>query len=210
MVDFSVPTKNLIGPQTLADGAQVVPRGERTGATVTQDAHGRYTEAVKRGNVFIAHNVAAQAVSVALATTYTGLVLSNPLGSGKDLYLMAAQFAISVAEVAIATQHLIGGYSATTAVTHTTPLAAPGIQNAYLGAGNAPVGKVDSAATIPTPGYLLPLRSGFTAGALGGPGMGQIADLGGLIIIPPGGFVAIGALTSVTGFGALVWEEQPV
>jgi hypothetical protein len=40
--------------------------------------------------------------------------------------------------------------------------------------------------------------------------MGQIADLGGLIIIPPGGFVAIGALTAVTGFGALVWEEQPI
>lgn len=202
--------KLAVGPQVLADGAQVLPRGGRTGEVSTADAHGRYMEAVKRGNVFIAHNVAAQAVSVALATTYTGLVLSNPLGSGKDLVLLGAQFAITVAEVAIASQHLIGGYSATTSVTHTTPLAAPGIQNAYLGGGNAPVGKVDSAATIPTPNYLLPLRSGFTAGALGGPGMGLIVDLGGLIIVPPGGFVAIGALTAVTGFGALVWEEQPV
>lgn len=209
MVD-SPYLKLAVGPQVLADGASPVPRGGRTGATITADGHGRYYEAVKRGNVFVAHNVAAQAVSVALATTYTGLCLSNPLGSGKDLILYMAQFAISVAEVAIATQHLIGGYSATTAVTHTTPLAAPGIQNAYLGAGNASIAKVDSAATIPTPGYLLPLRSGFTAGALGGPGMGQLADMGGIITVPPGGFVAIGALTAITGFGALVWEEQPI
>jgi hypothetical protein len=202
--------KLAVGPQVLADGASPLPRGGRTGEVSVADAHGRYNEAVKRGNVYIAHNVAAQAVSVALATTYTGLCLSNPLGSGKDLILLAAQFAITVAEVAIASQHLIGGYSATTSVTHTTPLAAPGIQNAYLGGGNAPVGKVDSSATIPTPGYLLPLRSGFTAGALGGPAMGQIVDLGGLIIVPPGGFIAIGALTAITGFGALVWEEQPI
>lgn len=203
-------TKLAVGPQVLADGASIIPRGGRSGETSVADAHGRYMESTKRGNVFIAHNVGAQAVSVALNTTYTGLCLSNPLGSGKDLILLAAQFAISVAEVAIATQHLIGGFSATASVTHTTPLAAPGIQNAYLGSGNAPVAKVDSAATIPTPAYILPLRSGFTAGALGGPGMGQIADLGGLILIPPGGFICIGALTAVTGFGCMVWEEQPV
>lgn len=209
MADF-LPTNKAVqvGVQAVADGAQIVPRGGRSGETSVADAHGRYMEAVKRGNVYIAHNVAAQAVSVALATTYTGLVLSNPVGSGKDLVLLGAQFAISVAEVAVASQHLIGGWSAT-AVTHTTPLAAPGIQNAYLG-GPSGVAKVDSAATIPTPNYILPLRSGFTAGALGGPGMGQIADLGGLIIVPPGGFIAIGALTAVTGFGALIWEETPV
>lgn len=198
-----------VGPQKNADGSKNILRADRTGAQIVADGHGRYTEAVLRGNVFIAHNVAAQAVSVGLATTYTGLMLSNPHGSGKLLALLAAQFAISVAEVAIATQHLIGGVSQT-GVTHTTPLAAPGIQNAYLGGGAGAVGKVDSAATIPTPGYIAALRSGFTAGALGGPGMGQLADLGGLIIIPPGGFVGIGALTAITGFGMLVWEELDI
>jgi len=198
-----------VGPQVLADGSTNVGRSGRTGEQVVTDAHGRYYEAVKRGNVYIAHNVAAQAVSVALATTYTGLMLSNPLGSGKDLVLLQAQFAISVAEAAIATQHLIGGWSAT-AVTHTTPLAAPGIQNAYLNGNSNSVAKVDSAATIPTPAYLVALRAGFTAAALGGPGMGSVADLGGVLVIPPGGFVGIGALTAVTGFGYLAWEEIPI
>lgn len=198
-----------VGFKALTDGANAIGRGGRSGELITADAHGRYQEAATRGNVFLAHNVAAQAVSVALATTYTGLCLSNPLGSGKNLALLAAQFAISVAEVAIASQHLIGGFSATTAVTHTTPLAAPGIQSTFLNGVAQSIAKADSAATIPTPGYLLPLRSGFTAGALGGPGMGSLIDLGGLIIIPPGGFIAIGALTAITGFGALVWEEIP-
>lgn len=206
---FSTEKYLKVGAQAVADGTNIVPRGGRTGEASVADAHGRYMQSVKSGNVFIAHNVAAQAVSVALATTYTGLMLSNPAGSGKDLILLAAQFALSVAEAAIASQHLIGGWSAT-AVTHTTPLAAPGIQNAYLGGGNGSIAKVDSAATIPTPGYIAALRSGFTAGALGGPGMGQLVDLGGLIIVPPGGFIGIGALTAVTGFGCLIWEEQPI
>lgn len=196
----------VVGPRKLNDGTKATGRSTRTGEQAVSDAHARYMEAVLRGSVFLAHNVAAQAVSVALATTYTGLVLCNPLGSGKNLVLLAAQFAVSVAEVAIASQHLIGGWSAT-AVTHTTPLAAPGIQNALLGGGQNSVAKVDSAATIPTPNYLLPIRSGFTAGALGGPGMGALIDLGGLLILKPGAFAAIGALTALTGFGGLVWEE---
>lgn len=195
-----------VGPQKTSDGSSIVARGGRTGETMTADTHGRYMEAVLRGNVFIASNVAAQAVSVALTTTYTGLCLSNPLGSGKNLVLLGVQYAITVAEVAVASQHLIGAFSPT-AVTHTTPLAAPGIQNAFIGAGNASIAKVDSAATIPTPNYLFSLRSGFTAGALGGPGMGAWVDLGGSIILPPSSFVAIGALTAITGFGSMIWEE---
>ncbi len=209
MAEF-VPTNktNQVGPVAVANGAQTIPRAGRTGETSVADAHGRYMEAVKQGNVYIAHNVAAQAVSVGLATTYTGLMLSNPANSGKDLVLYGAQLVLSVAEVAAASHHLIGGWSAT-AVTHTTPLAAPGVQNAYLG-GPTGVAKVDSAATIPTPNYILALRSAFTAGAFGGPGMGQIVDLGGLIIVPPGGFIGIGALTAVTGFGCLIWEEVAI
>jgi len=200
-------TEFKVGQQLLTPGAKSIGRGGRSGEQIVADGHGRYQEAVLGGNVFYAHNVAAQAVSVALATAYTGLCLSNPMGSGKNLVLLAAQFAITVAEAAIASQHLIGGYS-TTAVTHTTPLAAPGIQSALLNGQSNSIAKVDSSATIPTPGYIWPLRAGFTAAALGGPSLGAF-DYGGLFVIPPGGFIAIGALTAVTGFGAFAWEEVP-
>lgn len=180
---------------------------DRLGGGLISHAAARYANLAQSGNLFTAHNVAAQAVSVALATTYTGLVISNPIGSGKNLVMVGAGFALSVAPAAIASLHLLNGFSGTTNVTHTTPLAAPGIQNALIGLGNAPTAKADSAATIPTPGYGLPLMGGFTAAAL--PGSTKVwLDLAGLQVIPPGGFIAIGALTAVTGFGAFAWYEQ--
>ncbi len=196
-----------VGPQKNADGSNNVGRSGRTGEQVVADAHGRYMEATLRGNVFTASNVAAQAVSVALTTTYTGLCLSNPAGNTKNLALLAGQYAITVAEAAIASQHLIAGYSAAGIVTHTTALAAPGIQNAIINGNVNSTARVDSAATIVNPYYLMPIRAGFTAAALGGPGMGALVDFGGMFIIPPGGWIAWGALTAITGFGGFVWEE---
>ena len=182
------------------------------GASRTSDAHGRYMNAALEGRLFTASNVAAQAVSVALTTTYTGLCISNPAGSGKILALLGCQYALSVAPAAIASLHLIAGYSAAGIVTHTTPLAAPGIQSAIINGGGFSANsaaKVDSAATIVNPYYLMPIGSGFTAAALYATTPSMI-DLGGWPIIPPGGWVAFGALTAVTGFGGFLWEELPL
>jgi hypothetical protein len=197
------------GPVFSADGTVNPGRATKTGALVVADAHGRYQEAAMRGKLFLASNVAAQAISVALATTYTGLCISNPLGNTKNLVMLGCQYALTVAPVAIASLHLIGGYSATANVAHTTPLAAPGIQNALLGTGPQATAKADSAATIVNPGYVLPLVSGFTAGAL--PSMTPLwIDLAGLIVLPPGAWLAIGALTAVTGFAGFAWEEVDI
>jgi hypothetical protein len=83
-----------VGVAPSADGSVIPQRAAKTGETIVSDAHGKYYEAVSRGDVFIAHNVAAQAVSVALATTYTGLVLSNPIGNTKNYALLCAMFAL--------------------------------------------------------------------------------------------------------------------
>lgn len=190
-----------VGPVAKSDGSYSTVRIDKTGSMVFQNSHGEYYEAVSRGAVFSATNQAAQAVSVALATTYTGLCLSNPVNSGKNLSLIAASYALSVAPAGIASLHLIGNVS-TTNVTHTaavTPMC--NFLNTVT-----PTGKVDSQATIPTPVYLMPLIGGFTAGALPSSPVVYV-DLRGLFVIPPGGFIAIGALTAVTGFGGLVWEE---
>lgn len=199
-------SEGTVGPIAAADGALLSTRFDKSRATVITDAHARYAEAARRGNLFVAHNVAAGAVSVALATTYTGLAVSNPLGNTKNAELLGVGFALTVAPAAIASLHLIGGYSATSAVAHTTPLASPGIQNALLGTGAASSMKADSAATVVNPGYLLPLMGGFTAAALPSSPMVWF-DIAGLIVLPPGAWAAIGALTAVTGFAALAWEE---
>jgi len=181
-----------------------------TGAQRVTDAHGKNFEAVRQGNVYVATNVAAQAISVALATTYTGLCISNPLGNTKNLSIISAAYALTVAPAAIASLHLLAGFSSSTNVTHTTPLAAPGIQCALInGSSNAASAKVDSAATIVNPGYLWPLVSGFTAAALPSHSLSWV-NIDGLFVIQPGGWIAIGALTAVTGFGGLAWEEVPI
>jgi len=198
-----------VGPTYGGSGTASPFRGDITGAQIVSDAHGRYAEASRRGSLFIAHNTAAQAVSVALATVYTGLCISNPLGSKVNLELVGAGFCLTVAPAAIASLHIIGGASPNTQVVHTTPLAAPGIQSMPLGNQAKSSANADAAATIPTPGYIWPLKGGFTAAALPAPAV-EWVDVAGIITVGPGGFVCIGALTAVTGFGAFAWEEVPI
>lgn len=194
------------GFQNLSQGSTPkVLNVSRQGDLAIQQGGADYQEAALRGTLFNASNTAAQAVSVALATTYTGLCLSNPPNSKFNLVLLGCNYALSVAPAAISSLHLIAGYS-TTEVTHTTPGT---IKSNIIGGIADSVAKVDTAATISTPTYLISLGSGFTAAALYGTTPSWI-DLKGQFIIPPGGFVAIGALTAVTGFGSFTWAEIPI
>ena len=197
-----------VGPQDISDGQGAPFRGTSEGGLVTSDILGKYGELSSRKLLFVAANVAAKATSVALTTTYTGLCVSNPAGSGKNLIMLGFQYAISVAEASIATQHLIAGYSSAGVVTHTVALPSPGIQNCFINGASDSVANADTECTIVNPFYLMPIRGGFTAGALGGPGTGNWIDLNGMFTIPPGGWIANGSLTATTGFAAFVWTER--
>jgi hypothetical protein len=74
-----------VGPQQLSDGVSALPRLGKLGDQIVTELHPRYYEQTYRGAMFSAANQSAQAVSVALATTYTGLCLYNPVNSGKNL-----------------------------------------------------------------------------------------------------------------------------
>src|SRR3990167_1809891 len=87
-----------VGPVSAADNTTISMRGTKEGAVVTSSILGKYGELARRGLMFSAANVAAKATSVALTTTYTGLCISNPAGSGKNLVMLGFQYAISVAE----------------------------------------------------------------------------------------------------------------
>lgn len=196
------------GVQAAGDSAKITARGGRTGEAIVSELHGRYTEQASRGLVFSAANPAAQAVSVALATTYTGICLTNPAGSGKNLAILRAGFSLTVAPAAIANLGLMGGFGA---VTHTTPLIVKKnlIDNAMTASVGTSVALVDSAATIPTPVFLEGLMGGFTAAALPSSPVTPV-PVEGSWVVPPGGFLAVFALTAVTGYGHIVWEEVPI
>jgi hypothetical protein len=197
-----------VGQQLNANGAvplqglRQLPQGDMA----VSELHPRYFEQGRYGNTYTAANQAAQAISVALATTYTGLLLYNPIGSGVMLVPTKIAYPLSVAPVAIATIGLIAGFAATGGVTaQTTKLV-----NQSSQIGNASTGKgiALSAATIVTPTWIMGLRDGAAAAAF--PADIGPVDLEGIFQILPGGFIAVGALTAVTGLGSIAWEEVPI
>jgi len=194
------------GPLFGGQGTPSPFTSDGTGSQRVSDAHGRYAEAARRKQVFYAASQAATAWSVALTTTYTGLVVYNPVNSPVNLEILQVGFALSVAPVAIAHIGLFSGFLAAGITVHTTALVP---SSTFIGAPPG-YGKADAAATlVGTPVWVDALGSGFTAGALYATTPAKV-DLAGLFVIPPGGYFGIGALTAVTGFGSVQWEEVPI
>ena len=192
-----------VGPRRSSDGGVEVARGGQDSEKIIGQAHGKYYEAGSRKRLFWAASQAATTWSIALATAYTGLCVSNPRMSNVNLAIVRVGFGLSVAPAAEAAIGLFGGYDADAEVTHTTPL---GVYNAFLlgphGQANA-----DGSATLPTAPLLIEAyMSAFTAAALHGTSP-VIVDVDGAIIVPPGAYVGIYALTAVVGFGSMMWEE---
>lgn len=167
--------------------------------------HGDYFQNTNAGTTFGGANQAGATLSAGLATTYTGLCLSNPAASGKNLAIQNVNAQIIVAPGAVLALGLIVGFSAAGVVTHTTPITL--LQNSLIN-GAAPVAKLDAACTIVgTPAWFRWLFANAASAGLGGFNY----DAKGGIIIPPGGYIAIGA--NVAGptaglVGSFEWTEQ--
>ena len=196
-----------VGPATFADGSPCQERMDKTGAQVTTDGHGRYNEAVYRGNVFIAATQAAVTFSAGLTTTTcVGLILSNPPGSTKNLSLLQVEFTNT--GTVVGTVGISAFPYSATAIPHTTALTPV---NALLGSSVNPVGKADSGSTSTpsTPVVVKPLFTVLTTNTAVS-GAACLYDLGGSIIIAPGTAIGVLASAAVTGFVGATWEEIPL
>lgn len=202
-----------VGPVTSADGGSITARSERTGGTVVQDAHGKYNEAVSRGNAY------KLVVSGGAATAFTGgaggtplVSIYNPVGSGKNLSILLVGVASRVAASAAGTVgfNLWGGVSAANTGTLTTPTNMLTLQNA----GSVALGSSNAVTTSTTAvGLVLPLASYYWATAAGAVIAPSFFDIAGAIVCAPGNFIALGgtaALTSATYDVAMIWEELPL
>lgn len=178
----------------------------KQGDQIVSELHGRYYEQTYRGNVFFVANQAVVTTTVGLATTYTGLCLSNPIGSGKHLVLLKATMFQSVIQ---ATQPeafgIATGFHASTNVTHTTPVAP---RSGLVGAGTTPVALADVSATLPAaPFYDTFVTNTASATVLSTTG---IIDFEGSRILIPGAFACwvTPAQASVNGMWfSFSWEE---
>lgn len=195
-----------VGLTRVKPGMRQALRLDEAGGLVSTNAHGAFHEAANQHYLYFAANQTAVTTTVALAAVYTGLCISNPAGSGRNLSILKVNWVFTVAPAAISSIHIGGGYTSAGVTVHTTPLT---VYNAALGAGEASVANADAACTlVGTPIYIQPLVGGFTAAVLY-PHQ-SVIDIDGAILVPPGGYVFIATLTVCVGFGSICWEEIPI
>lgn len=201
-----------IGPQVSGDGVGAQPlRQGKSAELIVQELHGRYYESAYRRAMF-SGSITGQVTSVGVTTIYTGLALSNPIGSAVNLVLNKCGYAFTVAFAAGATIGLMTGFNSGINVTHSTPVT-PRSQF-FTGAG-AGVGLLDSSATLPTaPTLNTVLGAGLTGAITTTPfGCAGLVDLEGSIILPPGAYCAFYTSTASGAAGgafSFQWEETPV
>lgn len=197
---------NLVGAGQVNSASGVVNAYNRIGRqndVIVSNLHGKYYEQAYNGKMFVVANQAAVTTTAALATTWTGLAISNPTGSGVNAVVnlfSCAQFAVGAAgAVGIMTG---SGAAAGSLVP----------RNCLVG---SPTGSVTASAgaTIATP---VLERVFGSLGSLATTGYGlmpaAIWDLDGALIVPPGYFAA--SYTTVITTTALIfgfqWEEVPI
>ena len=165
-----------------------------------------FLEQARLGKMYHACSTGAVTLSTVSATC-TGLALSNPYGSGKNLVVAKVRFAASTAPAGAAVVGLaISPAVSATAVTHTTPAV---IHNALMTGSNlnVGVGQVDAAATLPAaPVWLRPIGSVVAASSIS-PGM-YVDETAGEIILPPGTNLSLSYLTTAAvGIASITWVE---
>lgn len=214
--------ESQIGPATLADSqTETLIRKSRQNALVTTDAHGRYVEAVARGNTYALRTAiggatiaAAGASPLAANTGAPVLGIINPSGSGKNANVL------SIIWEHVSGTPAAGSWSwdeyispATTSQTGTAPT------NLLTGrnVGSVMVGLVAQATTATVaaavPKLLVPM--GAFAGAIAATAANLAGqwEPAGLITVAPGaigGLAHPGAGTSHIIAVMIVWEEIAV
>lgn len=197
--------KVIPGVQNQTDTAAIFARGGKQGDVIVSELHGRYYEQTYRGNMF---SVQTQGTGVtttaALATTFTGLAVGNPAGSGVNLVMnkfTCAQFAVGAA----ATIGVMGAAGSITA--SLTP------QSRVIGGGQVSKATATAGQTISTPVLISTFGSVGSLATTGyGLEAGILVDFEGSIIVPPGSFIA--SYTAIVTTSALqfsfAWEEVPL
>jgi len=195
-----MPLGSNTGPQLNSDGsANVSARSDRLGSILMVEGRGRYAENTRRGLRMHGANQAAVTTTVALATTYTGLCLYNPIGSTVNLEIDKFGYSVVVAPAAaMAIGPAISGVTA------------DGQYNAYA---NGPVGQglIYKAATLPTAPTLRQLLGGVNAAAETAQEVPvPLFDLEGSIILTPGSYLCAYTSTASGASGMLFsigWTE---
>lgn len=204
-----------VGEQSLSDTQIATVRGDKRGQLIVVGGGGNYQEAAYRGRTFSGANQGpgGTTTTVGLATTYTGLCLSNPIASTVNLAVLNVGIGVVGAPTALSSLGLLAGWATAGLVTHTTPaIAHNNLWNSTAGTNGT--GLVDAAATLPATPLLIrsygtiPI-TGVTAQVVNAPVSGVVFDEQGSVVLAPGAFVAIYTSTVLTIIAHFTWAEIP-
>ncbi len=215
------------GPVVVQDGALSVARGDKTGAFVSTDAHGRFQEAALRGNLF-SDGMTTTSISNATFTTgtldATGtpiLGVWNPTSSGKNLVILQAKLQVTLTNLT-ATGGGTFVWVTSTGNSAITTGNVPLSRLSLLASGSVAKGLAGVALTGKTTTSVIREASGLTGGtnynisAVGTaagfvfPGSVSVDNIDGSIIVAPGNVLALMCTTTPVACSAassLLWEE---
>jgi hypothetical protein len=194
-----------VGPITASNGTVNPLRSSTDGSLVVARNGGVYTEAALNGRLFTAAMQTPTTTSTTLNTTFVGLGLCNPTGSGKIIIVHEFSYAQTAALTAMAALAL----ATTTDSGFATDIVPRCCRNGYANS----VAIVDKGATIVAPvieKLITTLGTGATTVIFSVPWTGVRLD-GSIILVP--GRAVVTDTTVATGavmqFGYL-WEEIPL
>jgi hypothetical protein len=203
-----------VGPVSQADGTTPQARAGKEGQFIVGQVHGKYTEAVSRGNCYAAQT-AASGVAPGTAIGTTGaFTLSNPKGSGKRLVVQKLGMAYLSGTLGAGVVHILTNNDPTAAAPTGTAITPT---NLDLGAANNSVAKPLTTSTLPVAPTQIGLLASVNAAAGATDAMPSTPvekDVDGEIVIEPGCSLTLSA-TAAAGTAPKVifnatWEEVPL
>lgn len=213
---FALLAEQRTGPITSNDGAVNAVRGDKTGAQVVTDGHGRYQEAAVRGALFSLSNVAYTIVAGNASAGALGTILFingffNPINSGKNAVILRHKFqTTSGTPGGPLVYNFYCGLNITSAATGT--IRGGILSNSAASSSMIPQVAVIIAATpAATPAALVYGPADGPAAIAAGAGLYSGTDeTAGSIVVPPGCVFGVAATatgtTQIVG-DQLVWEE---
>ena len=196
----------------IGEGAGDVLRMGKTGCLVVGSAHGEFYEACSRGQLWSACTaVGGVAPGTALGTT-AAFYLHNPIGSGKNLALIACSVGYLSGTLGAGSIYLTT--HAGVAVANPTGTAISPRQT-LLGSSAVGVGLAFTTATVITQVAIRPICSfGAALATSVFPPTALKDQINGEIVVPPGFGVGLHAIatagtTPLVLFG-VTWEEAPI
>ncbi len=192
---ISVSSGSVNTVRTNTEGAMVVAPG----------AAGKYGDLVLADKVFSATNTAAVALSAALSTTHTGLLIENPATSGKNYIMLSVSWFQTVATPSAGGLGLLTGVDAGTAASSIVA------RNRKIGSSVLSDAIVDFGSTLTgTPVREMLFSTNWSEATSAG-SQQPIAyiDLNGQIVLEPGSYVGTYAAVaeSAAFWFTFTWAE---